>query len=525
MNKYSANFLNLAFPLLAILLIGISCKDVPKIDISNADLIPVPKEIIPAFGSFEVSQSFRILVNDERDEVLRSAEIFADFLRKSSGFDVPVYQNAGQLNKESLVLSVGDFPELGEEGYELFVDDDHIRLNANNPVGLFWGLQTLRQLFPVQIEKNEVQSERWLIGTGVIRDYPRYEHRGAMLDVSRHFFGVEDVKRFIDFMAAYKMNRFHMHLSDDQGWRIEIKSWPKLTEIGGSTQVGGGEGGYYTQEDFSEIVKYADERYIIVIPEIDMPGHTNAALASYAELNEDGVARELYTGMEVGFSTLAARKEITYQFVDDVVREISELINGPFFHIGGDESHVTPKDDYVYFINRAQDIINSYGLKMIGWDEIATADLLPTSIVQLWASPENARLAIEQNARIIMSPAKHAYLDMKYDSTTVLGLNWAGYTEVDEAYNWDPTTFIDGVPEEFIIGVESPLWTETIETMADIEYMVFPRLPGIAEIAWADMDQRNWDEYKFRLARHGYRLEAKGINFYRSPKVPWNHIE
>ncbi len=204
---------------------------------------------------------------------------------------------------------------------------------------------------------------------------PKYGYRGAMLDVARHFFTVDEVKKYIDLLAMYKINKLHLHLSDDQGWRIEIKSWPNLTNYGGSTEVGGGPGGFYTQEEYIELVSYAQERFITIIPEIDLPGHTNAALASYPELNCNGKSPDLYTGTEVGFSTLCANKEITFQFLDDVIREISEITPGPYFHIGGDESHVTKEEDYITFINRSQDMVLKYGKKVMGWDEIQNADL------------------------------------------------------------------------------------------------------------------------------------------------------
>jgi hexosaminidase len=373
------------------------------------------------------------------------------------------------------------------------------------------------QLLPVKHDPGETIR----IATGDITDYPVYAYRGAMLDVSRHFFDVNDVKRFIDFLAMYKMNHLHLHLSDDQGWRIEIKSWPKLTEIGGSTEVGGGAGGYYTQEEFSEIVEYAAERYITIVPEIDMPGHTNAALASYPELNCDGKARDLYTGTKVGFSTLCTDKEITYEFVDDVVREISAISTGPYFHIGGDESHVTPLQDYIYFINRVQDIVTRYGKQVVGWDEIANASLVDDAIVQFWADEDNTMMGVEKGAKVIMSPAKKAYLDMKYDSTTRLGLNWAGYIEVDTAYIWNPEDYVPGLSKVNILGIEAPLWTETVTKMDELEFMVFPRLPGYAEIGWTLPENRRWNEYKGRLAEHGKRFDALEIDFYRSPVVAW----
>jgi hexosaminidase len=342
-----------------------------------------------------------------------------------------------------------------------------------------------------------------------------------MLDVSRHFFGVEDVKKFIDYLAFYKMNVLHLHLSDDQGWRIEIKSWPNLTTHGGSTQVGGGKGGYYTQDQYAEIVAYAGDQYITIVPEIDMPGHTNAALASYAELNCNGKATELYTGTRVGFSTFCTNKEITYRFINDVVRELAEMTPGPYIHIGGDESHATKIEDYIPFVNRVQDIVTEHGKQVIGWDEIALSTLKPNSVAQHWANISNAEKAVAQGAKVLMSPAVKAYLDMQYDSTTPLGLHWAAYIEVDDAYIWDPGSLVPGLNKESIIGVEAPLWSETLTNLDEIEYMVFPRLPGIAEIGWTPVSMRSWDEYKTRLAKHNKCFDAMGINYYQSKKVPW----
>ena len=317
------------------------------------------------------------------------------------------------------------------------------------------------------------------------------------------------------------MNYLHIHLTDDQGWRIEIKKWPNLTTYGGSTEVGGGKGGFFTQEDYKEIVKYAADRFITIVPEIDLPGHTNAALASYPELNCDGKATKLYTGTEVGFSTLCTRNEKTYEFVDDVIKELVAMTPGPYIHIGGDESHSTKKEDYIYFVDRAQDIVNKHGKIMMGWDEVTEISLKPNSIAQFWAEKDNAKAAVKQNVKVLMSPASKAYLDMKYDSTTTLGLNWAGFIEVDSGYIWNPATLVNGVNKENILGVECPLWTETVTDMDELEYLVFPRLLGYAEIGWTKQENRNWEDYKIRLGNHQARLEALGINYYPSKLVPW----
>jgi hexosaminidase len=354
-----------------------------------------------------------------------------------------------------------------------------------------------------------------------ITDNPRFEWRGAMLDVARHFFSVEEVKRYIDLIALYKFNRLHLHLADDQGWRIEIKSWPRLTTHGGSTEVGGGPGGFFTQAQYSDIVSYARDRFITIVPEIDMPGHTNAALASYAELNCDGKARDLYMGIEVGFSSLCVDKDVTYRFINDVVREIAKLTPTPYFHIGGDEVKTLTPQQYVQFIERVQKIVNSHGKQVVGWDEIAPVELWASTIVQHWRPDGTPTAAVKQGAKIIMSVANRTYLDMKYDNNTPIGLNWAANIEVKDAYDWDPATVAQGIPESAIVGVEAPIWSETLGGIRDVEYMAFPRILAIAEIAWSPAAARNWDEFRVRLATHGPRLSALGVNFYRSPSVPW----
>ncbi len=499
------------------MLIFASCNNEPATDLTQTSFIPVPASVTATGESFPVDASTIIYYTSDSEALQQSAQYLSEALSRITGTSHSV-EAIDELPKEGIYLSMtGEDESLGNEGYILTIGKRLISIDANGLAGSFYGVQTLLQTMPVETTADQTIR----IATGTVRDFPEYGYRGAMLDVSRHFFEPEDVKRFIDFLAMYKMNALHLHLSDDQGWRIEIKSWPKLTEVGGSTEVGGGEGGYYTQEEYSDIVNYARDRHITIVPEIDMPGHTNAALASYPELNCDGKATELYTGIEVGFSTLCTRKEITYQFVDDVVREISQLTPGPFFHIGGDESHVTAHDDYVYFVNRVQKIVDSYGKRVVGWDEIANAALIDDAVVQFWADVKNTTMGVEQGAKVIMSPAKKAYLDMKYDSTTHLGLNWAGYIEVDTAYAWNPATYVPGITKENILGIEAALWTETITTMDELEYMVFPRLPGYAEIGWSAPELRNWEAYKNRLAQHGKRFEALGIDYYRSDLVPW----
>jgi hexosaminidase len=352
-------------------------------------------------------------------------------------------------------------------------------------------------------------------------DSPRFPWRGAMLDVARHFFTVDDVKRYIDLIALLKINRLHLHLSDDQGWRIEIKKWPNLTKHGGSTEVGGGPGGFYTQAQFADLVAYAAERFVTIVPEIDMPSHTNAALASYPELNCDGVAPPLYTGIEVGFSALCVDKEITYTFIDDVVREIAAVARSPYFHVGGDEVKKLTAAQYKSFIERTQKIVRSHALQMIGWDEIAPVDLDASSIVQHWRPKTTPKVAAAKGVKFILSPADRVYLDMKYEKTTALGLDWAAIIEVQQAYEWDPAALFEGIPESAILGVEAPLWSETAANTRDLEFLAFPRIAAAAEIGWTPAAARRWDEFRVRLGLQEPRWTALGINFYRSPQVPW----
>lgn len=490
-------------------------------NLENQQVIPKPLSVKATGSSFEITETTSIQYQNEETKPI--ANYLAEMLRPATGFEIPVKVTESKPSSEHILLTLTDSIS-SDEGYELITKENGILIRANKPAGLFYGVQTLRQLLPASIEKNTKILDTLLVATGTITDNPAYGYRGMMLDVSRHFFGVDDVKRVIDLLSIYKINRLHMHLSDDQGWRIEIKSWPKLTEIGGSSEVGGGEGGFYTQEQYKDIVKYAQDRFITIVPEIDMPGHTNAALASYPELNCNGKAPELYHGTKVGFSTLCIDKEITYKFVDDVIGEIAAMTPGEYIHIGGDESHVTPMPDFIKFINKAQKIVEKHGKKVIGWDEIAHAEMLPNTIVQYWSKGENALKGIEQGAKVLMSPAKRAYLDIKYDSITKLGLTWAGLTEVDDAYDWALETYEEGVSKENIIGIEAPLWTETVETMDDIEYLVFPRVIGLAEIGWTPTSQRSWDEYKVRLGYHKDRLDALEINYYPSKLVPWKSL-
>ena len=487
-----------------------------------ATLIPQPLAQAPERGAFTLEPSTRIVVRSTAPEASRVAQVLAASLRPATGYRLPVSRarTAGPDGSDGLQLTPGD-RVLGDEGYRLVVAREGVTVTAARPAGLFWGTQTLRQLLPAAIEADVRQPGPWRIALGTIHDRPRFGWRGAMLDVARHFFGVGEVKRLIDLMALYKLNRLHLHLTDDQGWRIAIRSWPRLTSIGGRTAVGGGKGGYFSQRDYASIVSYARSRFVEVVPEIDMPGHVNAALASYGKLSCNGVAPAPFTGIDVGFSSLCIRKELTYRFVDDVVREVAALTPGAYFHVGGDEAHSTDAGDYRAFVERVAAIVRSHGKRMVGWEEVAKTKLRRTTVAQHWNDPALARRAVEQGARLVLSPGPKAYLDMKYTPASPIGLTWAGTTTVRDAYAWDPATQVPGVAERSILGVEAPLWTETVVTRSDLDYLMFPRLLGHAEIAWSPVEGRTWRRYRWRLASHGPRLRALGVSFHDSPEVPW----
>ncbi|KOG16064.1 MULTISPECIES: beta-N-acetylhexosaminidase [Streptomyces] len=490
-------------------------------------IVPVPASVAPGGEPYTLTRATRIGVDGTSPEPRAVGRYLAGLLRPATGFPLPVVDDAAAPGGIRLRLSPDD-TALGDEGYRLTSGPDGVTLTAHEPAGLFRGVQTLRQQLPSAVERTTRQAGPWKIAGGTVTDSPRYAYRGAMLDVSRHFFTVDEVKRYIDQLALYKINTLHLHLSDDQGWRIAVDSWPRLTAHGGSTEVGGGPGGFYTKDQYEEIVRYAASRYQEVVPEIDMPGHTNAALASYAELNCDGVAPPLYTGIKVGFSSLCATKPVTYDFVDDVIREIAALTPGRYIHIGGDEARSTSHADYAAFMDRVQPVVARHGKTVIGWHQLTGATPAPGALVQYWGldrTPAAEKDRVAEAARggtgLILSPADRTYLDIKYTHDTPLGLTWAGTVEVQRSYDWDPATYFPGVPETAVRGVEAPLWTETLATPADLDVMAFPRLPGIAELGWSPASTHDWDSYKLRLAEQAPRFDALGIAYHRSPQVPW----
>jgi hexosaminidase len=496
-------------------------------------LVPMPASVSAAGGApFVVTNTTTIIVPAGGGDAARVGEMLGTLIRPATGFPVTVTASDAAAPNGSIVLRLGGPSTLGSEGYELAIGADSVRILAAAPAGLFHGTQTLRQLLPAAIEAEQSvhrEASGWSVPAGRIVDTPRFAWRGAMLDVARHFFTVDEVKQLVDVLALYKLNTLHLHLADDQGWRIQIDSWPRLAQYGGSTEVGGGPSGYFTKADYADLVRYAQDRFITIVPEIDMPAHSNAAIASYPELgcsrsvpdaapNVPGAG--LYTGIHVGWSALCYDKEISYKFVNDVVTELAAMTPGPFIHIGGDEVQVLTVEQYATFIDRVQDIVTQHGKRMVGWDEIGRAHLHAGSIAQMWRS-DTSMAAVRQGAKLVMSPATQAYLDMKYTPATELGLDWAALIELRNSYDWDPVTAYKGVTAGDVLGVEAPLWSETVQNITAAEYLIMPRLPAIAEVAWSPTSTHDWESFRTRIAAHAPRWRLLGVNYYASPQVAW----
>jgi len=484
-------------------------------------LVPLPAIVEPGSGpGFVLAPTSLILARDPAAK--RMAAMLGEWIRRATGLTLERPDTWSDAFPSPVIsLAIDAASSLGDEGYDLAIGPSRVLLTARTAAGLFYGLQTLRQLLPYSSEYEAImyrQPRPLTLAPLHIRDTPRYEWRGAMLDVARHFFSVDEVKQFIDLVAMHKMNRLHLHLADDQGWRVEIRKWPDLTAQGGRTEVGGTPGGFYTQAQYADLVAYAADRFITIVPEIDMPGHTNAALSSIGELNCNGQATRPFTGTDVGFSALCVDMDFTYTFLDDVIGEIAAMTPGAYFHVGGDEVRRLTPAQYRAFIERVQGIVQKHGKQMIGWDEVAATSLLPTSIVQHWR-PDAAKAELARAPHLILSPGNRTYLDMKYDEATALGLNWAGLIPIQTSYDWDPAALVPGAAS--VLGVEAPLWSETIANMRDVEFLAMPRLAAIAEVAWTPQAARNWETFRGRLGAQALRWSAIGLNFYRAPEIPW----
>ncbi|MEZ0447862.1 family 20 glycosylhydrolase [Cellulomonas sp. ICMP 17802] len=457
------------------------------------------------------------VVVDGRPDLIGIAVLAADLLGRVSGRAVEVrYAEAGVSDIVRLRL-VESLPA-GDEAYRVVARNGRVDLEARTPAGLVRAIVTLRQLI--------VTAPGGVLRVPAVRieDWPRYAWRGLSIDVARHFVTVPDLKVVIGLMSHYKLNVLHLHLTDDQGWRLHVPSRPLLTRLSSSTSVGGDPGGFYSPEDFADIVAYGAVRGVRVVPEVDVPGHVNAATHAYGELTPSGEPTEAYTGIEVGFSRLHADLPATGPFLTDVFADVAAMTPGEYVHIGGDEVLTMEADEYATFVAAASAAVRAAGKKVVGWQEIAHTPLEPGTVVQYWdtrVDPAPFVEAAQAGALLLMSPGSKAYLDMKYDASTELGLEWAGHIELRDAYDWEPSTLIEGVPAASVIGVEAALWTETLRNLPELLQMLLPRLAAVAEVAWSSPERRDWDGFRGRISQHAALWDRLGLAWYPSPQVDW----
>ena len=405
--------------------------------------------------------------------------------------------------------------------YRLEVDEHHAVVTALAPPGLVHGAATLLQA--IDGARGPAAGAPACPALEVL-DVPRFGWRGLSLDVARHFFDVATVRAVLDVLASLKLNVLHLHLTDDQGWRIEIPSRPRLTEVSGRTAVDGDPGGSYTVQDLADITAHATRLGITVVPEIDLPGHINAALHAYGELTPTGEAPDAYTGIDVGFSRLHAEVAATGPFLRDVLGDVIAQTPGPYVHLGGDEVATMSASEYRRILQVAARRVRRAGKTVVAWQEAARAGLAPGTVIQYWTHEQpgdEVAAAVRAGARLLLSPGQRVYLDMKYDADTKLGLEWAGHIELRDAYDWDPLVVVPDVPSESIVGIEAALWSETIHDLHEMTFLLLPRLAAVAEVAWSAPDRRDWQDFSARVRQVAPRWSDAGLSWYRSPQVDW----
>ena len=519
-----------------------SCKSSVQQE-ANYQIIPLPQEVVETQGNpFILKSGVKILYPEGNEKMQRNAEFLADYLKASTGKDFAI--EAGTEGENAIVLSLGLESE-NPEAYQLKVEGNGIAITGPTEAGVFYGIQSLRKSLPIVIEGDIV------LPAVDIKDYPRFSYRGAHFDVGRHFFTVDEMKTYIDMMTLHNMNRLHWHLTEDQGWRLEIKKYPKLTEIGSKrseTVIGrnSGEydgkpyGGFFTQEQAKEIVAYAADRYITVIPEIDLPGHMQAALAAYPELGCTGGPYEVWKIWGVSDNVLCAGNDKTLQFIDDVLTEVMEIFPSEYIHVGGDEcpkvrwekcpkcqarikalglhsdeKHSKEERLQSFVINHAEKFLNEHGRQIIGWDEILEGGLAPNATVMSWRGEAGGIEAAKQKHDVIMTPNTYLYFDY-YQTKDVENepLGIGGYVPIEKVYGYEPTpSSLTPEEQKHIIGVQANLWTEYIPTFSHAQYMVLPRWAALSEVQWTMSDKKNYADFLSRLPRLIKWYDAEGYNY------------
>lgn len=538
---------------------------VPAADETNAPaLMPAPQKMVLGKGVFTL-MSNTVICTDTSS--LATGNQLAERLRKSTGYSFKVHSGVSgeRAIKNAILLTTNNAKaELGPEGYELTVLSSSVVIRAPTQAGLFYGSETLEQMLPPEIfSSNRVNNVNWIVRSAQIEDQPRFAWRGMMLDVSRHFFTKEEVEQLLDLLALHKINTFHWHLVDGEGWRIQINKYPKLTEVGawralvrvpnqrsrgnnleqntahpawmlplpGAFGPDGRYGGFYTQNDIREVVAYAAALHITIVPEIEMPGHSAAALAAYPELRCDNARRD---------QVYCAGKDATFVFLDDILTEVFQLFPGKYVHIGGDEA--VPVADWArcdecqarmkaegltnteqlqsYFIKRIETFVNAHGKKLVGWSEIMKGGLAPSATVMDWIG--GGLEAATAGHDVVMSPSAYAYLD-HYQSQDHLTEPWAigDFLPLSKVYSFEPIPA--KLPPELqshILGAQGNLWTEYVASFKQVEYMAFPRMCAMAEVDWSPKETRHWDDFSLRLQTHLRRLDELGVNYRPAAGLP-----
>lgn len=536
-------------PLVLLLFVFGGCSNQSEnTESGEISIIPAPESVEVFPGFYQISANTIILGPENADDN-GVVEYFIQFFYQASGIMLKMDNDHESQGVISLNYISDD--ELGDEGYRLEVDKHGVKISANTSAGLFYGIQSLLQLLPVEAYANEVSENiQWEIPFCKVFDKPRFGWRGMHLDVSRHFFTVDFIKRFIDLIAMHKMNVFHWHLTDDNGWRIEIKKYPKLTEVAAwrvnredmpwreVTPPKQGEestyGGYYTQAEVSEVLRYAAERHITVIPEIEMPGHTSEVFAAYPELSCTGEQLFVQPGVYwPNTDIFCAGKEETFVFIEDVLSEVIDLFPAPYLHIGGDEATKTHwesckncqqriKDEGLsgedelqsWFIRRVEAFLISKGKKMIGWDEILEGGLAPEATVMSWRGTKGGIEAAELGHDVIMCPTSHCYFDYYQANPDFEPEAIGGFTSLKKVYGFEPIPEgLDSQKARYILGAQGNVWTEYIATSEHAEYMSVPRMCALAEVVWSQRKSRDWHNFQKRLQDQFKRFDVMGVNY------------
>lgn len=507
-------------------------------DANYQDVVPLPLSITMQKGkAFTLTATTPIVYTGTDTKMQKNAEFLSEYVEQLTGLKLTV---TGKKDKKTPAIVLTLDPKVqGAEAYRLTVTDKQVTIAASTPAGAFYGIQTLRKSLPALDKAEDIT-----LPATIVTDQPRFGYRGMMLDCGRHFWPISFVKKYIDILALHNMNTFHWHLSEDQGWRIEIKKYPKLTEIGSKRSRtimghnadlddGTPYGGYYTQEEAREIVRYAADRHITVIPEIDMPGHMLAALASYPELGCTGGPYEVGYGWGVFRDVLCVGNEKIYTFLQDIIDELTDIFPSKYFHIGGDETPtvrwencpkcqalakangIDAKQLQAIFTNRLEAYINSKGRSIIGWDEITHGKINQSATIMSWRGVEPGSKAAEAGHDVIMSPTTYCYFDhYQTKDTYAEPLCIGGYLPVEKVYSFDaaPDSLSDAA-KKHILGVQANLWTEYIANTNMVEYMVLPRMGALAEVQWMPVEKKNYEEFVKRETHMSQIYDKLGYKY------------